>query len=281
MAQREGARKEGQFKVICILPDMCKTPGSSQPVPYQISSDLKDSVRYSPNVNFMSHPAMTLDSRAAVVQGNEAGTDGGVKSEVNQGLCVPINGSPTVNVNGYPVLFQDATYMWMNTNGPDGQGNTIGKLIYMGQSVPVSETTDTPSVPNGATSIAQTEAERRYLEQLGPTSFLKNLATTDSIVSLALMAPSAVTADWSDPGSILGAFSGLAGAGGIAGVSQAAGVAAQGCSLANLDFSNPGSILGAAFTAAGLGQMAGAALGGAGAGPNLPLPGNIGVDGTI
>jgi hypothetical protein len=262
MAEREGARKEGQFKVICILPDMCKTPGSSNPVPYQISSDLKDSVRYSPDVNFMGHPAMTLDSRAAIVQGNEAGTDGGVKSGVNQGHCVPINGSPTVNVNASAVLFQDATYMWMNTNGPDGQGNTIGKMIYMGKTVQVREEPDPPPGGSAPHAFVQTEAERRYLEQLSPASFLKNIASADSIVSLALMAPSAVTADWSDPGAILGAFSGLAGAGGIAAVSQVAAIAAQGCSLANTDCSNPGSILGAAFTAAGLGQMAGAALGG-------------------
>ncbi len=257
MAELEGARQAGHFKVICILPDMCKTPGCKQPVPYQIAGDFKDGARHSPDVNFMGYPAMTMNSRVDKVTGNEPGSNGGVKSFVNTDHCAPLNGSKTVRVNGYEVLFQDATYMWMNCDGPDGPCNTIGKVLFIGETGQAETGQDDQESSTDPPVTPETAAEKSFLDELNPSNVLKNLTSPQGIMSLALMAPSLATVDWSDPGSILGAAGGLAGAGGMGTLAQTAGLANQAHSLANTDFSNPGSILGAASTIAGLGSLAG------------------------
>ncbi len=57
---------------------------------------------------------MSIDSRLSRVEGNEAGSYGGVQSGVNLGLCIPKEHSEKVRVNGNWAIYQDLTTMWMN-----------------------------------------------------------------------------------------------------------------------------------------------------------------------
>ncbi len=130
MAEREGLRVTGEAVVLSMFPDVCKTPPSMVPVPYQILGRFSDGVRYVDNVCMTSMNVMTMDGRLPTVYGNEAGTGGGILSGVNKGWCRPITHSPTVYSKGHPITFHNSFY-WMNCAGPDGQWNTIGRVTYI------------------------------------------------------------------------------------------------------------------------------------------------------
>lgn len=94
--------KNAEAMVVCLAPDVCKTPAGSAmvPVPYTITckfdvaTDTADTVRYN------GDPAFTMASRLPKVQGEEPGTGGGILSGVNRGTCRPIVSSSTVKANG-------------------------------------------------------------------------------------------------------------------------------------------------------------------------------------
>lgn len=270
MAKNEAARADGQFIIVSQTPDVCKTPPYATPVPYPIAGVLQDSLRHSPNVNFRGKPAKTMNSRVTKVTGNEAGAMGGVKSSVNIGFCKPITYSPTLRVNGYNVLFEKATLYEMNCAGPEGSGNTIGRLQFCGVSTSASIGPDGP--PPGDPAIkAEIPAEE---------GFIGKLMSVEGIAGLAQKAPQLANMDWSNPMSALGAVGGIAGLGGLGGIAQAAGMASQAAGiiqnpssalgllgplgdavglpagqvlgLATADWSNPGSIMGGAGNLAGM-----------------------------
>lgn len=272
MAKNEAARADGNFIVVSQTPDVCKTPPSGTPVPYPIVGVLQDAARHSPDVRFRGKWANTMGSRVTKVTGNEAGAMGGVKSCVNVGCCKPITAAPTFLVNGYKVLYDKDTLYEMNCPGPDGPGNTIGKLQFCGVSSSASIGPDGP--PPGDPDIE--------VEIPAEEGFIGKLASVEGIAGLAQMAPQLATMDWSNPMSALGAIGGVAGLGGLGGLAQAAGFASQVAGiiqdpssalgllgplgdmvglpasqvlgLATADWSNPGSIVGAA---ANLGGMTG------------------------
>lgn len=117
--------------IVCLSPDVCRTPrgGKMVPVPYMIVSKLEWSERTVPNVTFGDQPAFTMNSRTAKVTGNEAGTGGGVQSGVNVGWCRPQSNKSSFLVEGYQVIQDDCLYE-MNCSGPDGSSNTLGRLGY-------------------------------------------------------------------------------------------------------------------------------------------------------
>lgn len=117
--------------IVCLSPDVCRTPrgGKMVPVPYMVVSKLEWSERTVPNVTFGDQPAFTMNSRTAKVTGNEAGTGGGVQSGVNVGWCRPQSNKSSFLVEGYQVIQDDCLYE-MNCSGPDGSSNTLGRLGY-------------------------------------------------------------------------------------------------------------------------------------------------------
>lgn len=270
MAKREAGRVDGQFMVICKTPDVCKTPPLGTPVPYPIVGFLSDTVRQSPNVNFRGKPAKNMNSRVSTVTGDEAGAMGGVTSGVIKGFCRPITHSATVRVNGFYMVYDQGTEMWMNCAGPEGPGNTTGMVRFMGLSVPAQIGPDGPP-PGDPEIVPEIPAEE---------SFLGNLMSVEGIAGLAQMAPQLATMDWSNPAGVLGALGGVAGLGGLGGVAEMAGYASQAAGiiqdpmsaigllgplgdmvglpgsqllgLAMADWSNPGSVIGAAGNMAGM-----------------------------
>ena len=70
-----------------------------------------------------------MNSRTDKVTGNEPGTGGGVKSGVNKGWCRPISNRTSIFVKGHELIQNDNLYD-MNCAGPEGPGNTVGRLVY-------------------------------------------------------------------------------------------------------------------------------------------------------
>lgn len=125
MANQFAARKDGDYKVISMAPDVCLTPiGSSQvPVPYPITIALNSSNNESQNVYFNGNPAFILSSDSVKTQGDEAGTGKGVKSGTKGAKAEPKDHSSSFKVNGSPVIrVNDQFYM--------NNKNTIGILVH-------------------------------------------------------------------------------------------------------------------------------------------------------
>ena len=132
MLTMTAARKNGTGgTVICLAPDVCKTQigQATVPIPYMIMSQLSFAIRTERTVKFTGLEAFTMNSRLDKVIGDEPGTLGGVKSGVNRGMCKPKSNHSTVTVGGYELIQNDNLYE-MNCSGPDGAGNTVGKLLY-------------------------------------------------------------------------------------------------------------------------------------------------------
>ncbi|MCF6446081.1 DUF4150 domain-containing protein [Nereida sp. MMG025] len=126
------ARHSGKkANVVCLAPDVCLTPVGSSIVliPYMILSKLDWSETTVDNVKLTGMKAFNMNSRTNKVTGDEPGTKGGVKSGVNKGYCRPISKKTSVFVKGAELIQDDNMYD-MNCNGPNGPGNTVGKLCY-------------------------------------------------------------------------------------------------------------------------------------------------------
>ncbi len=129
----DAARLTGKTAwIICLSPDVCNTPvGSSVvPIPYMIASKLEWGKQTVSNVRLGGEQAFTMASRTDQVVGNEPGTAGGVASGVNKGWCRPQTNKSSCFVAGRELLQNDNVYE-MNCSGPDGAGNTLGKLLFI------------------------------------------------------------------------------------------------------------------------------------------------------
>lgn len=126
------ARKRGtNATIICMAPDVCKTPigNAVVPLPYMIVSRLDWAKMTVPKVKITNKEAFTMASRTDKVVGDEPGSIGGIKSNVNRGWCRPIANHCTVLIGGRELIQNDNLYE-MNCAGPNGPGNTIGRLLY-------------------------------------------------------------------------------------------------------------------------------------------------------
>jgi hypothetical protein len=122
---REGVRQTGVAYVVSVTPDVCFTPmgAAAVPVPYPIIGKFDDAVLLAMSVRMCGRPTFTISSQVSRVQGDEAGTGGGVMSGVNRSTCESVTASATVRAEGNYVL-RDGDVLKMN------HGNTLGKVVY-------------------------------------------------------------------------------------------------------------------------------------------------------
>jgi hypothetical protein len=134
MADKRGANKSAEAKVVCLAPDVCLTPmGSSMvPVAYTIESRFNVAEMTAKAVNFGGLPVFNMGSHLPKVTGDERGVGGGIISGVNMGCCKPIPGSHSnsLRIEG-EWLVRHGDLMEMNCSGPKGKGNTFGKIDYI------------------------------------------------------------------------------------------------------------------------------------------------------
>ena len=116
MADNYTARKESSWKVVSIVPDVCKTPmGSSiPPVPYPVTAELEDSVGVAETVRANGSPVVVYDkSSVPRTLGDAAGKARGVKSGTVEANCYPEGKSSTVRSEGKLIVRHDDLF-WMN-----------------------------------------------------------------------------------------------------------------------------------------------------------------------
>ncbi|HGY1115966.1 TPA: DUF4150 domain-containing protein [Providencia rettgeri] len=116
MADNYLARQDGEWLVVSILPDVCKTPigSSTPPVPYPVIAKLDDAVKVVPSVRANGKPVVVF-SQSLVPEtiGDQAGQAKGIKSGTVGGKCHPKQHSKSFFVQGKPVLRHDDEF-WMN-----------------------------------------------------------------------------------------------------------------------------------------------------------------------
>jgi hypothetical protein len=91
--------------MITAFPDVCKTPspGGPVPVPYPNIAKSSDAADTSKDVTVDGQPIMLKESNFSQSSGDEAGTVGGVVSNVNRGKAMFTNYSFDVKVEGQNV----------------------------------------------------------------------------------------------------------------------------------------------------------------------------------
>lgn len=120
MALNAATYKDGQFVITSLAPDVCLTPigGAIVPVPYPITHAMDLSKQCSKNV-FMDDKPVFLHNESFVdaCKGDEPGVKGGVVTGVQGKVSHSIMKSPSVYVNGKPMV-RTGDQVWMNQKPP-------------------------------------------------------------------------------------------------------------------------------------------------------------------
>lgn len=116
MADNYLARQDGEWLVVSILPDVCKTPvgSSTPPVPYPVIAKLDNAIKVVPSVKANGKPVVVF-SQSLIPEtiGDQAGVAKGIKSGTVGGKCYPKEHSKSFFVQGLPVL-RHGDEFWMN-----------------------------------------------------------------------------------------------------------------------------------------------------------------------
>lgn len=128
MATEAATAKDERFTLIGLLPDVCLTPDrKGYPVPYPVVHAMDRSRQCSPNVYFRGKPAyLHNESFVDTVRGDEPGAGKGVVSRTHVRISHNIDKSPTVFVNGRPIV-RTGDRVWMNWEKPGEAGGATPK----------------------------------------------------------------------------------------------------------------------------------------------------------
>lgn len=134
-APKEGSCDIGDGIIVCLTPDVCKTPvGSSlPPVPYSITAKQGDDANTVSTVRMTSKRAHNMASLVTKCTGDQPGSGTGIKSGTVGSVCHPKSHSGTVNIEGRPAIRH--TDEWHMNNR-----NTVGKLTYVRNTQSFSQT---------------------------------------------------------------------------------------------------------------------------------------------
>ena len=162
MADNVMARKDGQWTIVSMMPDVCKTPmgGSTPPVPYPVTASLGDSQMTSKTVFANGNPIVRFDSSFAPdTIGDQAGVAHGIESGTVGAKCWPIYHSKTVRVES-KMIVRHSYQFWMN-------GNYVGKdakaARWRGRKAQIAEAKEkVGSLPPGAERDKLQAAANRF-----------------------------------------------------------------------------------------------------------------------
>ncbi|MDE9430799.1 DUF4150 domain-containing protein [Xenorhabdus bovienii] len=116
MADNYIARKDTQWLIISLVPDVCKTPmgSATPPIPYPVIAKLEDASAPVSSVRANGQPVVVFgQSFVPQTLGDEAGTATGVKSGTVGGKCHPKEHTQTVRADGKLTL-RHTDKFWMN-----------------------------------------------------------------------------------------------------------------------------------------------------------------------
>ncbi len=240
MPVQEGTAKSAGFIVVNKMPDVCLSPNT--PVPYNIIAFLSDAAITSEaqgnEVRFQGFSAFNMKSRVTKCFGDQPGVGLGIGSGAVGGWCRPITPVETVNCNGTKLCRHEHTEFEMNCLGPDGPGNTIGKVIYLGAML-AGDVAPDGAMPSGSNEVlkAETPKEPSFLDKIKDSLKIESI---EDAVALADQAYQLSQVDWSNPAAALGALAGMAERAGLKDLSKAFGL---GQKAVKADWSKPSSIL--------------------------------------
>jgi uncharacterized Zn-binding protein involved in type VI secretion len=121
MADEQATAKDADYVLISMAPDVCYTGSKVKkgyPLPFPIIHDMSTAQQCSANVFINDEPAfMHNHSFADDVTGDEAGTGGGVVTQVNMKVSHSEQKSSSVFINGKPMVRTGDT-VFMNTKKP-------------------------------------------------------------------------------------------------------------------------------------------------------------------
>ena len=124
----EGMRKDGEWLILPLGPDVCKDIGG-KPVPFGTIGKAEDSTDTSCRVRFTAFQAYNFSSYNFTCYNNELGVTGGEKSGVNRGVCYPLTKSETVITSGHGAV-RDGDLAGINAPSKKGIFNTIGVFVW-------------------------------------------------------------------------------------------------------------------------------------------------------
>ncbi len=116
MANEVIARKQKGWKVVSMVPDVCKTPMGSSivPVPYPVTAQLRTAVGIAKSVRANAKPFVVYEmSFTPKTIGDAAGRALGIASSTVKGKCHPHQHSKTVRAEGKHIVRHDDLF-WMN-----------------------------------------------------------------------------------------------------------------------------------------------------------------------
>ncbi|KRP74083.1 MULTISPECIES: DUF4150 domain-containing protein [Pseudomonas] len=116
MADNVIARRQDKWKVVSIVPDVCKTPMGSAipPVPYPVTAELKTATGVARSVRVNGEPVVVFNkSLVPSTKGDGAGAAKGIKSNTVGGKCYPLEKSSTVKAEG-KLMVRNGDLFWMN-----------------------------------------------------------------------------------------------------------------------------------------------------------------------
>lgn len=123
---KEGSRDIGDGIIVCLTPDVCKTPmgSSTPPIPYSVFAKQGDDANTTATVRMTKKRAHNIGSLVTKTQGDGPGSAGGIKSGTVGAAAHPKGHSGNVNIEGKPAIRH--TDEWYMNNK-----NTVGKLTYV------------------------------------------------------------------------------------------------------------------------------------------------------
>jgi len=124
------ASTKGAGLCVCSAPDVCKTPspGGPVPIPYPNLGQVNQASKTATRTKFVGKPVILKNSEIPRSSGDEAGTVGGVVSNVNMNKVTYKKGSPKVSVEGQPCEYHTAP-----TGHNGSNANTVGTQVVLSQ----------------------------------------------------------------------------------------------------------------------------------------------------
>lgn len=163
MDDKEIARKLGEPLMVCQYPDVCLSP--TAPAPYLITAPFTAAYCTADTVHATKVPSFTLASFLPAVDGDAAGSGGGMKSGTHSaaGVCWAVGASSTVRAQKSFVVRHEDPVMMNNGNAP-------GLVHFPKGGAPRASVSDAsePTLPSKpAALVAEAPVEGGFFTGLG------------------------------------------------------------------------------------------------------------------
>lgn len=174
MADNVVARKDSDWIIVCLTPDVCKTPmgNSTPPIPYRVTAKLADAAQVVPTVNANGKPLVVLtQSFIPKTIGDEPGAAKGIKSGTVGDICEPLEHSSTLKAGGFNVL-RHGDKFYMNCK------NTVGRIVGQTPSSVKSAAGSNPEIS------PETPEEAGFWEEFGKSYWEEATANNEAAKSI-------------------------------------------------------------------------------------------------